>query len=66
MNNITKDIEPLFIATNNDESFSGDTEIVEAFRIVGRPIFATQYHPEELYDAFSNKVIGSLLANKQK
>jgi putative glutamine amidotransferase len=51
MNNLTHHIEPLYVATNNDDYFTNDGDIVEAFKIIDKPIYGVQWHPEELYDA---------------
>lgn len=38
-----------------------DRENVEAFGISGKPIAAVQWHPEEIFDAFSSSTINLLL-----
>jgi putative glutamine amidotransferase len=37
---------------------------VEAFTVRDKPIFAVQWHPEELWDTFSTKTIQNLIAHR--
>lgn len=62
--NLSDDLEPLFMAKNEEFDKIEDLAIVEAFRHKQLPIYAVQWHPEELYDNFSSKVIRTLL-NKE-
>lgn len=52
-NDLGKDIIPLLV--NNDD------KNIEAFTVVHKPIFAVQWHPEEIRDRFSNMTIRHLL-----
>lgn len=60
-NNITDNMEILFVADNEDSPITGDGRIVEAFKIKDKNIYGVQWHPEELYDDFSISVINNLL-----
>jgi len=61
LNNLGPELEPLLLAHNRDSFMTGDSHIVEAFTHVTLPIVAVQWHPEELYDPFSMKMIKRLL-----
>lgn len=65
LNNISDQIEPIFVAENEDAFVTDDDKIVEVFKIRDRQIYGIQYHPEELYDALSREIIYSLLKLKK-
>lgn len=58
---LSDEIEPIFVTNNNDDFFTGDGDIIEAFKIRDRVIFGVQWHPEELYDVFSINIIRDIL-----
>jgi len=54
-------IEPLIMADNEDHFLFGEGDIIEAFKIKDEEIYGVQWHPEELYDAFTIGLINKLL-----
>lgn len=61
---LSDQIIPIFYADNEDDYYTNEGAIVEAFRHVTLPIYGIQWHPEELYDQYTKRVIEQLLADE--
>lgn len=64
VNGMSRAIEPLWITPSNEPS--DESPIIEGFKIVDKPIYGVQWHPEEFYDEFSKLVITHLLESTKK
>lgn len=58
---LSEQIKPLAFADNEDDYYTGQGAIVEAFRHVTLPIIGVQWHPEELYDTYTKRLMIQLL-----
>lgn len=62
---LAKDLEPLYVTDCVGEPGVDDNDvIVEAFRHKELPIVGVQWHPEELYDRFSQRVMERFIAGE--
>lgn len=66
-NDLSKELVPLYFAEWEDgKIYKKDDVIIEAFKHETLPIYAVQWHPEELYDNFSVNCIKQLLEINDK